>query len=298
MGQGPVAILTWDIAFKLGRVSNLPTVWTNSLAAIMLAGGALSDWRTLPLMVAMSLFYVGGMYLNDAFDADIDAAERPERPIPSGLVTRATIYAAGFGMLGLGTIVLLGISLTAANAIGYWPLLGGCTLAAMIIFYNWHHKTNPLSPLVMGLCRVLVYVTSSLCFVAALPVPLLLAALLLLSYLIGLTYLAKQETLGKVENLWPLLFLAAPIVYGASHVGAQPISAVFLLLFIAWIGVALWFVNRRQSGDIPRAVVSLIAGISLFDAVLIAGAGQSVIALLAVAGFGLTLILQRYVSGT
>jgi 4-hydroxybenzoate polyprenyltransferase len=45
-------------------------------------------------------------------------------------------------------------------------------------------------------------------------------------------------------------------------------------------------------------VVSLIAGISLLDAVLIAGAGNVPVAWLAVAGFALTLLLQRFVPGT
>ena len=36
------------------------------------------------VLLAMSLFYVGGMYLNDYFDRAIDARERPERPIPAG----------------------------------------------------------------------------------------------------------------------------------------------------------------------------------------------------------------------
>ena len=36
----------------------------------------------------------------------------------------------------------------------------------MIVLYNWHHKANPLSPFVMGLCRMLVYTTCGLCFVA------------------------------------------------------------------------------------------------------------------------------------
>ena len=35
-----------------------------------------------------------------------------------------------------------------------------------------------------------------------------LAGFLLLSYLVGLTYIAKQEHLGRVANLWPLVFLA------------------------------------------------------------------------------------------
>jgi hypothetical protein len=45
-------------------------------------------------------------------------------------------------------------------------------------------------------------------------------------------------------------------------------------------------------------VVSLIAGISLLDAVLIAGAGALGIAWLAALGFVLTLLLQRFVAGT
>jgi lysophospholipase L1-like esterase len=53
---------------RLGRVSNLPTVWTNVVAATVLAGGALTSTTTLLAISAMTLFYVAGMYLNDAFD--------------------------------------------------------------------------------------------------------------------------------------------------------------------------------------------------------------------------------------
>ncbi len=68
---------------KLGRVSNLPTVWTNVLAGTVLAAGTVQSWRTGLVLLAMSLFYVGGMYLNDYFDRAIDARERPQRPIPA-----------------------------------------------------------------------------------------------------------------------------------------------------------------------------------------------------------------------
>src|SRR5947199_337043 len=53
---------------RLGRVSNLPTVWTNVLAGAVLAGGDWRSWRLGFVLLAMSLFYVGGMYLNDYFD--------------------------------------------------------------------------------------------------------------------------------------------------------------------------------------------------------------------------------------
>jgi 4-hydroxybenzoate polyprenyltransferase len=67
---------------------------------------------------------------------------------------------------------------------------------------------------------------------------------------------------------------------------------------VAWILFALRYLKRRAPGDIPRAVVSLIAGISLLDAVLIAGAGAPTYAALATLGFLLTLALQRLVPGT
>src|SRR2546425_8066153 len=75
----------WLIYLRLGRISNLPTVWTNVAAGIVLAGGTPAAGMLVVLATALSLFYVGGMFLNDAFDRAVDARERPERPIPAGL---------------------------------------------------------------------------------------------------------------------------------------------------------------------------------------------------------------------
>jgi 4-hydroxybenzoate polyprenyltransferase len=286
------------VALRLGRVSNLPTVWTNTLAGIVLAGGAAQDRRTLPLIVALSLFYVAGMYLNDAYDAEIDARERPERPIPSGQVSAETVFAAGFGMMALGLALLAWTGYGAADGTGLGPLFGGLGLGAAIVLYNRRHKDNPLSPVLMGVCRVLVYVTAGLAVTTELPPALWVGALLLLCYLIGLTYVAKQETLGEVRNLWPLVFLGAPVVYALAQALERPGAAVLSVAFTLWVGIALWFLWRRQPGDVPRAVVSLIAGISLLDAVLIAGPGPLSLAWLAVIAFLLTLALQRAVPGT
>jgi 4-hydroxybenzoate polyprenyltransferase len=291
-------VVTWQVALRLGRVSNLPTVWTNTLTGIVLAGGALGSPITLPLLVSLSLFYVGGRYLNDAFDARIDRVERPERPIPSGAISANTVFAAGFAMLAAGAALLFLIGYGAAGGTGIWPGLGGLALGGAIVLYDVYHKGNPLSPALMGLCRVLVYLCAGLAFAVPLPGVLWLAALLLLCYLIGLTYVAKQENLGEVRNLWPLLFLAAPVIYALLSALGSPTSGLMFVLFTAWVGVALWFLKRRQPGDVPRAVVSLIAGIALLDAVLIAAAGASAIAWLAVAGFVLTVALQRLVPGT
>jgi 4-hydroxybenzoate polyprenyltransferase len=175
-------------ALRLGRVSNLPTVWTNVMAGLALNAGALEP-RVIGLLgLATSLFYVAGMYLNDAFDWRWDAQHRPERPIPAGEISAGAVFTAGFGMMAAGLALL---------AIGPGrpaPFFGGLGLAACILFYDVSHKKNPLAPVVMGLCRVAVYVIAALAAAPHLASPVYVGAGLQLAYLVGLTLVARHET--------------------------------------------------------------------------------------------------------
>ena len=95
----------------LGRISNLPTVWSNCLAAWLLNGG--QSWNNFyVLCVGATLLYVGGMFLNDAFDAAFDRQFRQERPIPSGQITARAVWMIGTTLLLLGWLLmfLLGLS--------------------------------------------------------------------------------------------------------------------------------------------------------------------------------------------
>jgi hypothetical protein len=289
--------VTWRVYLRLGRVSNLPTVWTNVLAGAILSGGPLEPALLAVLLVALSLFYTGGMYLNDAFDREVDARERPERPIPAGEISGHRVFAMGYGMLAVAILMLLLAPVWRRGKPEWASVLSGCMLAATITYYDARHKGNPLSPLVMGLCRVLVYVTAALAVAGRLTAPVIGGALALLSYLIGLTYVAKQETLAEYRNLWPLAFLFAPFLYGLPALVGSPVELLIYLGFLGWVGYAISWLVRRGRVNIPRAVISFIAGISLLDALLIARAGQLVAAAWGLAGFALTLALQRYVRG-
>lgn len=290
--------MKWRMYLQLGRVSNLPTVWTNVLAGVILAGGALEPVILVPLLLALSLFYVGGMYLNDAFDREIDARERPERPIPSGRVSAGAVFGTGFGMLTLALLIL--------TADGFWwrqhgrlsPVGAGLALAAAIIYYDARHKRDPLSPVVMGLCRALVYVTAALAVATRLTPPVIGGAIILLSYLIGVTYVAKQETLSEYRNLWPLAFLFVPFVYAFPALLGSAVGPVIYVGFLAWVCYAISFLVRTGRVNIPRAVTSFLAGISLLDGLLIASAGRAGAVGWGVVGFALTLLLQRYIRGT
>ncbi len=290
--------MNWPVALELGRVSNLPTVWTNVLAGLVLSGGGASPALIAVLLVALTLFYTGGLFLNDAFDRAIDAKARPARPIPSGRVAARSVFAAGFGMLAAGTALLAVAGYGFAGGMGWRPAAAGLALAVAITVYNAWHKGNPLSPLIMGLCRVLVYITAGLAVTASIPPALTAGAGVALCYLIGLTYAAKQENLNRIGNFWPLLFLAAPFAYVPLVSGLDPTGWVIYTGFLAWVLYALSFLLIPARIIVPRAVVALLAGICLLDAILIAGVGDMTLAWLAAAGFPLTLVLQRWVSGT
>jgi 4-hydroxybenzoate polyprenyltransferase len=171
-------------------------------------------------------------------------------------------------------------------------------LAGAIILYDAYHKGNPLSPVLMGFCRVLVYLTAGLLIVCPLPPRLLAGSAVALCYLIGLTYVAKQETLRRVERLWPLVFLGAPFLYFLPTAAASMTGSILYVLFLGVVLYALSFLVLPKRINVPRTVVSLIAGISLLDALLIAGQGRSDLAWFAVGAFLLTMLLQRFVPGT
>ena len=142
----------WRTALKLGRVSNVPTVWSNVIAGSALAGGAPLH-LVIAISIIISLMYVAGMFLNDAFDRNVDAVERPERPIPAGEITADAVFVVGFSLLIVGIVALAAVN----DGVG----LAGLALGGAILLYNWHHKRNPAAPFVMGLCRALVYVAAA-----------------------------------------------------------------------------------------------------------------------------------------
>ena len=313
--------MTW---FKLGRVSNLPTVWSNTLVglAVGVSGNAASTASGLQMpsaltilfaLVAMSLFYVGGMFLNDAFDAEIDAIERPERPIPSGIVSKRSVFVAGFSLLAAGVAVVAVVKLLITGGALLPALVASLLLGFCIVLYNVWHKANPISPLIMGMCRVLVYLTTALLVASSMNLFMLLACLALLAYLIGLTAIAKQENLNQVSNFWPMLLLFLPILVWLSGGSWNWLTLATSVLLLVWVSRACYVLASRAPGCIPKAVSSMLAGISLVDAVALASlasrgetgfqlqsmsAGNIAWVGLCIVCFALTLAFQRVVPGT
>jgi len=91
--------------------------------------------------LAMTAFYVGGMYLNDFFDRDIDARERPGRPIHAADIGAGAVSAIGFALLAVGTALLV--------RFGLLTVIWGLALAGAIVLYDAWHKGNVFAPVIM-----------------------------------------------------------------------------------------------------------------------------------------------------
>lgn len=239
----------------LGRVSNLPTVWSNCLAALMLAGwlpdGAQSVLTLTLLIAGCTLLYLGGMYLNDAFDVRFDTLYRPERPIPGGRISRGAVTLLGslFMIAGLALMLPRG---------GLWAV----ALAGTILLYDAIHKHTPLAPLPMAACRVLIYpVAGAMAGAHHFPAVLWVAALAMGVWVLVLSVLARAES-GPVFAPRSVIFLLAlPLIAAFSYHGlGATIPAALLALWIARCGAALYSQQRPS-----RAVVDLLAGIPLVD---------------------------------
>lgn len=179
----------------LCRVSNLPTVWTNALAAIVLCGAPFSWHPFLVLAFSMSLFYSGGMCLNDMIDLNTDSTGKPFRPLPSGRLTRrkASFFTAA---LFLAAMSLL-FELPHAAAIP-----AGALLLAFIVAYDVLHKAHPSSVFLMASCRLMVFVVSSLAVSGKVGVFVAAAGALQFLYILAVSVTARLENrLGNARGL-------------------------------------------------------------------------------------------------
>jgi len=274
----------------LGRVSNLPTVWTNCLAGWLLAGGG--EWsRFAWLGAGATLVYVGGMFLNDAFDAEFDTQHRRERPIPSGAISReavwlwsAVLLAAGTGMLGW---------------LGREPAILALQLLVCVVLYDAFHKSLDWSPVLMASCRFFLLLTAAAAGPRGEDGLAIWTAVALACYIIGLSYLARRESAPGLIRFWPLLFLVAPMVLafivndGFFRERALVASAMVALWALRCLRPTLW----QSPPQVGKTVSGLLAGICLVDLLAVADQPPQV-GVCFLACFGLALLFQRFVPAT
>jgi hypothetical protein len=112
------------------------------------AAGDLRVGRLVGLSASSICIYWAGMALNDWADRELDAVERPERPIPSGRVSAQTAFNLAAGLTAGGLVL-------SAVAGGRSALATSTALAATAWTYDVVAKNTIAGPAVMASARAL-----------------------------------------------------------------------------------------------------------------------------------------------
>lgn len=171
---------------EICRVSNIPTVWTNVLAGVVLTGADISAVHYLVIALSMSLFYSAGMSFNDICDLETDIVRRPSRPLPSGRISLKGAYAFTMFMFAAGLGLLVFVPYPRA-------VFAALILLGLIVLYDKFHTEHPFSVLLMAGCRFMVFVISSVAVSGeVLSIPLLTGAVQFV-YTLAISITARYE---------------------------------------------------------------------------------------------------------
>jgi 4-hydroxybenzoate polyprenyltransferase len=316
----------WLPILRLMRLPNVFTAVADVMMGFVFARHSFSPGGALAcLVLASGLLYTAGMILNDVFDLEIDKAERPNRPLPSGQIGVAQARAMGFLMLlfgvGFGWMAGYLYQKDALPPILY-PWRSGAVasiLAVAVLLYDAVLKKTPLGPLSMGLCRSLnALLGMSLAgppgagdagsYLGYTYAQWIIAAGFGL-YVAGITFYAKSE--AEQSSSLPLFFGIAIMVAGVIVLGVAANFTTLVvqqnLIYWALLGLLTATIVRRAisaaldgspalvQGAVKHAILSII----MLDAAVCLAAGESpVYGVVVVALLGPAVLLGKWVYST
>ncbi|MEX2111935.1 MAG: UbiA family prenyltransferase [Pirellulales bacterium] len=295
---------------ELVRVPNVFTAMADILLGYLFTHSGLEPLpQFVFLLVASGLLYLSGMVLNDYFDREQDARERPDRPIPSGRVDAATALRLGITLMVLG-VAAGGVASSVAGSA--WPVMLAVVLASAVFAYDGLLKQTMIAPVTMGACRTLnVLLGMSLAEGAWHPVHWVVACGVGV-YVAGVTLFARSEarTSGRAQLALGLAILLGGIGLLASTpawaTGAEwpPVSTP-QRWFVFWGLIALligWRCARAVADPRPAhvqaAVRNCIFALVILDAGAVLAVQDRMWALVIVALLLPTILLGRWIYST
>lgn len=242
----------------LSRPARLPTIWSNCLAGWWLGGGG--NPGNLPaLFSGATLLFLGGAFLNDAFDTEYDRQHRPGRPIAAGAIGHNTVFRWGVAFLATGALLFVFLGRTVGEL--------ALALVFFSVLYNALHRFFFLAPVLKGVCRCLLYLLGAAVAERGVTGWSIWCGIALAAYIAGLRWLDSWRDKPNEASAWPVVLLGVPVVLalimdvdGFRETGLL-LSAVLALWVLRCLRPAFWAPER----DLGRATATLVPGIVFVD---------------------------------
>ncbi|MCF6406554.1 UbiA-like protein EboC [Chitinophaga filiformis] len=283
---------------RLMRPANIVTAVADILAGVAISGFLGSEVSSyldhlLPVIcmcLATIGLYGGGVVFNDVMDAELDKKERPERPIPSGVISLTEAIVLGSYLLLVGILA----AFTVSRITGYFAL----GVAASALIYDKWGKHLSWGPVNMGLCRGLNLLMGISMVAAALNKYWWLGIIPVI-YIAAVTAISRGEVHGGSKRTLRIAALCYALVYGTMLVlaainGHILIAAPFVILFALMINLPLFRAMKDPSGpNIGKAVKGGIIALIAMNAAWVAAFSTLPHALLVLILLPLSLLMAR-----
>ena len=268
------------------------------LAGIALSGILHQDfkasvlWDALLLLLATSCLYAGGIVFNDIFDLELDKKERPERPLPSGQISKEKAIGFGVTLFIIAEVAAVRVStISAVLAIGI--------ILCATTYDKYFKHTLVGGPLVMGLCRGLNLLLG-ISIVQGQVYELWWIAVLPVLFIAAITLTSQGEVHGNnrysVMLALSLDFLVAGAIIYLSFLDYFQLLAVLPFLLI-WLLMNLSAKGKaiadNTPGNVMKAVKMGVISLIPLDACYAAGSSYWWFGLITLLLLPLSLLLSR-----
>jgi len=222
---------------RLTRPANIVTAISDILAGAAIAGftGGMPELPSVLLLIAATIgLYGGGVVFNDVFDAALDRVERPERPIPSGLISEKDGALLGSSLLMVGVVAATVLALNPSGVIAI------AIAIAALLYDKWGKHHYFIGPLNMGICRGLNLLLGMSLVPAVLYQYGYLAAVPIL-YIASITMISRGEVHGgKSKTILFAALLYLVVIASILFVSLDRGNSTYTILFLSFLGILIY----------------------------------------------------------
>jgi len=270
-----VSVRDYLVLVRLPNLFTLPSNILVGIGAISSLAFTFASFTQFLLLVTISvLLYCVGIVLNDLYDFDIDKKERPNRPLPSGKISRRS----AIGLVAIFSTLALILSLL----VSFSTLVISSILFLAIFGYDKYLKNTYAGPFTIATARAMnILLGTSVSFRSvdsySQIVTLTFVLIITFVYVSLIGFISRYEVHGFSDNaklLLPPAIVAIVIssIILFSLMGFFKLESLIILsLFSFIIIISFSRIYRRDSGRTQQIVRNMILSIIVLDSTFLTG---------------------------